>query len=227
MNNTGGLYRLLEWIVRLVYVNILWIIFILIGLVVAGFAPATAALFAIIRKWLNGNSDIAIFSYFTRTFKESFFQSNVLFYLTAGFGYSLYFYGQIIQSFDGLIYAGLYTIWLSVILIYLVVSLYLFPVYVHFDLKIFNYFKYALLIGMTSPKQTILIIINTAAISFLFYIVPTFLPFFFGSIISFTIMWIALQAFKKLEGKKGWKSTSIKTNTVSTQKRTGSGSFLC
>lgn len=210
MNSNGGFYRTLEWIVRFVYVNLLWIVFSVLGLIVFGFAPATASLFAIMRKWQTGQTDIAIFSYFVKTFKESFVQINILFYLFAGLGYSLYFYGQIIQSFEGYLYAGSFTLWLSIILIYLVVLLYLFPVYVHFDLKLLNYFKYALLIGVTSLQQTILIIINTFAITFLFYILPTFLPFFYGSVVSFAIMWLALRAFKKLNDKSNQLTSDFK-----------------
>lgn len=202
MSSNGGFYRILEWIVRFVYINVLWIAFSLAGLLIAGFAPATASLFAVTRKWLNGHKDIAIFSYFLKSFKESFLQANLLFYLIAGLGYSLYFYGQIIQSFTGIIYIAAYTVWLSIIIVFLIILLYLFPVYVHFELPVLGYYKYALLIGVTSPVQTLLMIVNTGAIIVLFLFIPTFFPFFFGSVLSFTLMWIALQAFQKLDNKK-------------------------
>ncbi|BDG36084.1 DUF624 domain-containing protein [Saccharococcus caldoxylosilyticus] len=48
----GKLYRVCEWITRLACINILWMLFTLAGLIVFGIAPATVALFTIVRKWL-------------------------------------------------------------------------------------------------------------------------------------------------------------------------------
>lgn len=200
MSSNGGFYRILEWLVRFVYINMLWIGFSLAGLILFGFFPATVSLFAVTRKWLNGQKEIAIFSYFLKTFKESFFQANLIFYLMAGFGYSLYFYGQIIQSLNGITYMAASTVWISIIIIFSVLLLYLFPAYVHFNLPTFMYFKYAFLIGITSPVQTLLMLLNSIAIILFFLSIPTLIPFFFGSFLSFTLMWISLRAFKKVNG---------------------------
>ncbi len=46
----GGLYRICEWVMRLAYVNLLWIGIFWLGLVVFGFFPSSAAMFAVVRK---------------------------------------------------------------------------------------------------------------------------------------------------------------------------------
>lgn len=74
----GGFYRISEWIMRFAYVNILWIAFTLIGLVFLGFFPATASLFAVVRKWIQGNNEVPIFSFFWTNYKSSFLKSNIL-----------------------------------------------------------------------------------------------------------------------------------------------------
>ncbi|WP_165367494.1 YesL family protein [Phytoactinopolyspora endophytica] len=52
----GRLYRVLDWPVRLVGLNVLWFMGVLAGLVVAGLAPATFALYALLREYLLGTS---------------------------------------------------------------------------------------------------------------------------------------------------------------------------
>src|SRR5690625_6342583 len=57
----GGFYTLANWIMRLAYVNILWIAFSLVGIIILGFFPATIGMFTVIRKWIQGDGDIPIF----------------------------------------------------------------------------------------------------------------------------------------------------------------------
>lgn len=52
----GRLYTWLDWPVRLVGLNLLWILGVLAGLVVAGLAPSTHALYALQRAYLLGRS---------------------------------------------------------------------------------------------------------------------------------------------------------------------------
>ncbi len=68
----GGFYRVSEWIMRFAYVNILWGLFTLAGLVLFGFMPATVAMFTVIRKWLMGETDIPVFKTFFASFKKRF-----------------------------------------------------------------------------------------------------------------------------------------------------------
>ena len=52
----GRLYRYLDWPVRLVALNLLWLLGVLAGLVLFGLAPATAALYAVLRASVLGRS---------------------------------------------------------------------------------------------------------------------------------------------------------------------------
>ncbi|MGI5521728.1 YesL family protein [Micromonospora sp. CA-259024] len=52
----GRFYRLLDWPLRLVGLNVLWLAGVLAGGVVAGLSPATVALFALLRSYLRGGS---------------------------------------------------------------------------------------------------------------------------------------------------------------------------
>lgn len=95
---SNGFYRFCEWVMRLAYLNLLWIGFSLAGAVVFGLAPATAAMFAVTRQWVMGNTDIPVFQTFFQTFKKEWAKSSVLglFYRLSPFFYMLIF---ILQPF--------------------------------------------------------------------------------------------------------------------------------
>lgn len=48
-------YTICDWIARLAYINLLWILFTLSGFVVFGFFPATIAMLATLRQFIRGN----------------------------------------------------------------------------------------------------------------------------------------------------------------------------
>ncbi|RIQ32520.1 YesL family protein [Jiangella rhizosphaerae] len=52
----GRLYAYLDWPVRLAVLNLLWLLGVLAGLVLFGLAPATAALYAVLRAYVLGRS---------------------------------------------------------------------------------------------------------------------------------------------------------------------------
>lgn len=49
-----------DWIIRLVWTNLVWLFLVLIGGIVLGFMPATVALFTITRKWARGDLDVPV-----------------------------------------------------------------------------------------------------------------------------------------------------------------------
>ena len=56
----AGLDRALQWGVRLVWLNLWWLLFTLAGGVVLGFGPATVAAYGIARRWVHGDSDQSV-----------------------------------------------------------------------------------------------------------------------------------------------------------------------
>jgi hypothetical protein len=69
------IYRLSNLILRLVYINFLWILFSLLGLLIAGFFPSTVAMFTVVRIWVLGETDAAIFNMFWKTLNISFLKA--------------------------------------------------------------------------------------------------------------------------------------------------------
>lgn len=73
-----GFYSISEWVLRFAYVNVLWISFNLLGLIVFGFFPATIAMFTVVRKWVLKETDISVFNTFWFAYKKEFFKGNFL-----------------------------------------------------------------------------------------------------------------------------------------------------
>lgn len=194
---TGQFYRISLVISRMAYINILWIIFTLLGLVVFGFMPATVGLFAVIRKWLMGEKDVPIFPTFWKNYRQEFLKSNLLGLILFAIGYILY------VDFAFLPAGGFYT-FLRVVLVmatilYAIVLLYIIPVYVHYDWKLRLHIKYALLLGAGHPHFTLLMIIGGGALYYVCTVIPGIIPFFSISILAYIMMWIAYIVIKKME----------------------------
>ena len=97
---SGGIYSLCNWFVRLAYINILWILFSLAGLVIFGFFPATIAMLATLRQYLQKN-DPPVFKTFWNYYKTEFFASNKLGAIIVVIGLILFINTNFLQSTSG------------------------------------------------------------------------------------------------------------------------------
>src|SRR5690625_3722809 len=174
----GGFYTVANWIMRLAYVNILWIAFTLVGIIIFGFFPATTGMFSVIRKWVQGKSDIPIFLTFWSTYKKEFLKSNLLGFILSLIGYILYIdFTFLRQGVDGFLQFTYYPL-LIVILLYMLVLLYVFPVFVHYEVNIFQVCKNAFLL-MTMSKNAFLLMVMSPLITIMMIV---------GLVIAFYVM---------------------------------------
>lgn len=183
---------------NLIYLNLLWIAFTLLGGIVFGIFPATAALFAVVRKMILEDEDASVFPEFIAHFKASFKTSNLIGYAGSFIGLFLLIDFRIIQSMSHeSVQVLLFNLILIIGIFYLIAMLYIFPVYVHFDLKWKEYFRYACILTIARPFQTIMLAAFVAAVVYLYILVPA-LVFILGvSFMSFIIMKIASLSFPK------------------------------
>ncbi|WP_353961104.1 DUF624 domain-containing protein [Neobacillus sp. CF12] len=124
---------------KLAYLNFLWIIFTVGGLIVFGMIPATVSLFAIVRKWLiTKETDLPIFHTFYQNYKNEFLKSNKLGLVLVLMGLFLYYDFKLIMLSGGMLQYTLTVPLLLISIFYCITLLYIFPVYVHFDQKVFQ-----------------------------------------------------------------------------------------
>lgn len=196
----NSLYRLCEWIMRFAYVNLLWIIFSIFGLIIFGFIPATVAMFAIVRKWIMGEQDLKIFKEFWTLYRKDLFKANVLGYILLITGYVLSIELQILRASDNIVYFISSFGVIALIVLYIIVVMYFFPIFVHFNLKFREYFKWPFIIGVIHPVLTVFLLVVISSIHYItFQMVPALLFFFGGSVTAFILMWGASRIFPRFE----------------------------
>ncbi|WP_053362794.1 YesL family protein [Bacillus sp. FJAT-27251] len=195
-------YGATEWIAKFAYLNLLWIGFSLLGLVVLGIFPATISMFAIIRKWLMGETDIPIFRTFWTTYKAEWVHGNGLGLFMAAVGglivLNLVFIRNSGSTGISVIQIPLYLFMLAA----LMTMFYLFPVYVHYELRLVQMIKNAFLMMLISPLENLVMIAGVAAVIFVVRFLPGFGFFFGGSLSAAIIMAAGYVVFNKMAKKQ-------------------------
>ncbi|MFD1780990.1 YesL family protein [Fredinandcohnia salidurans] len=196
----GGLYQFCVWVTRLVYINLLWIVFSLLGLGVLGIFPATAALFSVIRRWvLRENEEIKVFPTFWNAYKSSFKDSQFIGYILTAIGALLYFDYHFFTAHEGPIFFAIKIVTLGAIFIFIMIALYIFPLYAHFQLKLFTYFKNAFFIGLSQLLISILMVISTVILFYALMRFSGFLFIFGLTLPAFWVTWLSHLAFRRVE----------------------------
>ena len=189
------------WMIRLAYLNILWLLFTLAGLFLFGLFPSTAAMFFVVRNWFTGKQDVSIWKTFWRFYRGNFVRLNGFSLLFFGFIFFLYYDFSFIQLNQGKL-DFLFPILMLITLMFTMTSIYFFPTYVHFELKYFQYIKQSFLIAVVSPLESISIVLSIAALYFIVTLFPGIIPLFTGSVLAYIITWLSFRAFDRIKQKQ-------------------------
>jgi uncharacterized membrane protein YesL len=203
MNKTvNRAYVATEWIMKFAYINLLWIGFSLLGLIVLGFFPATISMFTVIRKWLMGEMDTPVFRTFWNTYKSEFLRSNglgLIFLVVGGLiVLDLVFMKSSGSSFISAIQIPLYMFMFLVV----ITMFYLIPIYVHYELKLIQIIKNSLLMMIINPVENLVMITGVLAVIFIAKFIPGLGFFFGGSLSAAIIMASCYLTFQKMDKKK-------------------------
>lgn len=200
-NIDGKLMHVMNWITRLLYLQIIWVVFCLIGLLIGGIFPATFTMFGISRKWIREDTEFPVFTTFKQMYKESFLKANILGWWIVLLGFSLYYYYNLISSFTGMISIILISLLITIVLLFLVTSLFIIPVYVHFDVRFLMVIRHAVTIAISHPLHVLFMLVTVITFYYLMLLVPG--VFILIGISSFTLvlMIIANLAFNNIERK--------------------------
>ncbi len=191
-----------DWVTRIALLNVLWIVFTILGLGFLGLFPATAATFTITRKWVNGETDIPVVRTFWRYYKKDFIQSNFLGYLLSVIGYILYLdFVFLTVSPSNTVY--LLTIpFVLIAFIFTLTVLYVFPVFVYYDMKLFQVLKSSFFIMLLHPLQTLIMLIGCLGLVVILWAFQGLAIFFGPAVLAVVIMMPAHRAFQKVKDKK-------------------------
>lgn len=199
---TNALYNFCQWITRLVYLNILWGLFMILGFIIFGFFPATIAMFAVVRKWIMGDTEIPVFTTFWSIYKKEFWKSNLLgliFYISAYVIYIDYLFLQ--GTMSGVSKIISFPL-LIVTLLYLLMLLYVFPIFVHYEIKVWQVFKNSFLLMLLNPLVTFVMLIGCILLYLIMTAIPGLIPVLGGSTLTCVLMGPAYYVFKKNQQKR-------------------------
>jgi uncharacterized membrane protein YesL len=198
----SAIYSIFEWITRFAYINILWVLFTLVGGILFGFFPSTVAMFAIVRDWLRGNTEEPVFSAFLTYFKKEFWKSNRLGIVIVATSFLIGLDFWYIQADFREPFTWTHIPLFAFMLLFLFFSFYLLPAFVHFDLSVRQLIKQAFLIMLIHPLHTLLILLCLGSLFLIMSRVPALAFIFGGSAYAFITTWISLHAFKRIQGKQ-------------------------
>ncbi|MBS4205138.1 YesL family protein [Lederbergia citrea] len=190
----SGFYRFLEKFTNFFLLNLLWF---LMCIPIITIFPATAAMFGVVRQWVQ-KKDSGVFKSFFVYFKENFKQSFLLGLLWFVFALLFYFNINISLQMSGIAKIIMVSSLLFICLFFVMTTIYLFPVMVHYKMRWTLIIKNSFLFSISQLWVTIrciLILLLTVLIS---YVIP----------ISSIILWsiggyltyaLCDKSFKKIE----------------------------
>lgn len=154
-NWATSVMRILDQITKLILINVLWILFTLIGLGIFGLMPATASVNYFMRKSLQGEELTKIMSQFWRVYKESFISSNIFGFIFSLIAIILYLDYQILLGTNAILGKIFLSLIILLIIIYLAMLVNFFPIYIKYDMRMIDFIKTSLLTAMLHPFSTL------------------------------------------------------------------------
>ncbi|MDR0138637.1 YesL family protein [Metabacillus idriensis] len=213
MLSMNKFYQLCEWILRLAYLNLLWILFTCTGMIIFGLFPATAAAFSVALEWRKGKADTPVFKTFKNSYKAEFLRSQLIgfAFLAAGFllfFYLTYFYSEF-SSYQSVISVLIFIL----VFFYLSALVFIFPVFVRYQLSFSQYIKNAAALSILNPFQTFICLSGMTILGFILAFFPGLAPFF---CISLPVMLITAVTQKTFI-KAGWTQSAYQQHDLSEQ----------
>ncbi|GAB2557611.1 YesL family protein [Gracilibacillus alcaliphilus] len=194
--------NVMEWIAKIAYLNVLWLLFTAAGLVVFGLFPATVAMFTIIRKWLMGTIQEWDFRMFWDIYKQEFWKSNrigAVFFVVFFLSYvNIQYMNYYETGFHQMIKVPL----MVVMIVLAVAMLYVIPVYVHYQVSLKEVFKYSFYLMLIHPIYNIGMLISLGISLLMMLFLPNAVFFFLGSLTAYIIMRTCLHVFTKVSEKQ-------------------------
>ncbi|MBM7838952.1 putative membrane protein YesL [Alkalihalobacillus xiaoxiensis] len=196
----GAFYRVSLIISKLAYVNVLWILFSLAGLILLGVAPATVALFSVTRAWARKEWDIPVFQTFWSVYKQEFWKASGSSAILFGVGFLLYWNFTLFAG-GGATELVIRGILLIVTVFFAGMLLLYFPTYVSFRLNGFGRVRAALLLACGHPYHLVCMVVGLYLLQFIFMFIPGLLLFFAVASAAYLLSWLSEKIFASIKKK--------------------------
>jgi uncharacterized membrane protein YesL len=184
--------------VDLFLLNLLWV---LASLPLITFFPATAAMFGVVRKGIIQKGTDGILKTFVKMFKDNFKQSWGLSIIWSAISIFLYFDYRLINPDLSFFQLILYIILIIGILLFSSISIYLFPIMVHFELNWKQVIRNAFFFSLMNPVLTLLLLVIVGAGVALLYMYPASI-FIIGSLLASAVYYLCQIWFNQVQNMK-------------------------
>ncbi|MGP4079109.1 YesL family protein [Pseudalkalibacillus sp. R45] len=202
MEGTAGIFHKVSvWVMRAIYLNFLWILFTLTGLILIGIGPSTIAMFEVIRKLFRQKEGVSIFSLFVSSFRKNLLKGNIFFYFYALLAGVIYINFTYFNNFNGFLYDVISSIFVVFAFLLLLSVCYIGPVFSHYQASFFEYIKLSFLIPFIIPLESLRILAGLFSVAVLFAVLPGLLPFLFVSLPVFITSYFAQRGFDRVSPK--------------------------
>ncbi|MBM7677549.1 YesL family protein [Gracilibacillus alcaliphilus] len=201
------LYSFMEWMYRLVYVNVLWLLF---SLPVITAIPSFYAMLSIIDKWKNDEKDFAVFSQFTSECKRYFWKSyqNSLLYIII-IGVLIIDFSILRNSANESLIVISYAL-LTLAALLIMVTFYAVPISVKFSLKHYKVMMLSLALMIKQPVRSLTAIVIPIFSIALLLVQTGFGILFLGSFTAYFMVTATNKGLKKIYGNHPSMTSTVK-----------------
>ncbi len=196
-----------KWIAKLSYLNLLWLGFSVLGLLIGGFFPATAAMFNICRKWVVGQSTERLFNEFAYYFRKEFWKANFIGWIMVVLGVVLYLNYRVLEVSEGGYHLSVVFSFYVLLFLYTVVVVNIFAYLAFYESSLWMVLKNAMIIGLVHFPYTLAIFITLVGLVYVSLSLPAMILFFIGSLGALSTSWLFHTSIKKLEEKRAQSNT--------------------
>lgn len=203
-----SLDHFLKIILQMAWLNFLWFIFTLLGLVIGGIFPATTSAISVAHNWLQEGKINSTYLTFKRTYKAEFKKSNFIGFSLVSIMILLYLnYYALLQFGEQMPIIIVFAYYLLIIL-FSFICVWLFPLVSHYEAKVVQYFKNAFIIGLIKFPCTLAMMGSVFFIIYFSLMIPSLILFFSVSLIALSLAFFSSRVFEQIDHQV---STSVRT----------------
>jgi len=191
-------FRYLNDIFIVVYyfskLNVLFLIYSLLGLGIFGFFPSLTSLFIIVKDRDYNESNYSIRKVYPIYFKKRFLKSNLIGWMMTGIGLLLYLNFNLLINNDYSFEPFIVVTFITVTSLFLTMLVWVFPLIISMEESLFDILRKAFIVGVLKLHLSIVVIIAAYFIFNISLLYPALLMFFSMSI--FTYLWSLVTSVK-------------------------------
>ncbi|HEX4811237.1 MAG TPA: DUF624 domain-containing protein [Nonomuraea sp.] len=179
--------------------NLLWIVFTLLGGVVLGLGPATVAAYTLARRH-HRHESFQGWREFWAVYRREFVRGSLL-VLPLALAATVLIGNHLYLSALGPGTGPLRVVTYAALVALVAAGAYLGPLYVHYELPLWRYIPKASLLALTRPASTALLLFTLSAIVFATATVPALAPLFGVGAWIHLNTWLCLRFFEENEAR--------------------------